>query len=53
MKAIIQKVAQAFVPKKLRVAESKREMEKRLRAGGLSITQAKIAVAAHFRGKGE
>jgi hypothetical protein len=53
MKTLIQKVALAFAPKKQRVAESKREMEKRLRAGGLSRSGAKLAVAAHFSGKGE
>ena len=33
-----------------RQAGEKRELEKRLRAGGLSRAEAKHAVAAHFRG---
>lgn len=50
---IFQKVALVIAPKKRRIAEAKREMEQRLRAGGLSRSEAKIAVAAHFRSQGE
>lgn len=53
MKTLIQKVALAIAPKGKRIAESKRAMERRLRAGGLSITEAKKAVAAAFKGQGE
>jgi len=53
MKTLIQKVAHAFAPKKKRIAETKREMEQRLRSGGLSRAEAKRAVAAHFSGQGE
>lgn len=53
MDALIRKISRAFTPREKRVAESKREMEKRLRAGGLSITEAKKAVAAAFSSKVE
>ncbi len=53
LKNAIQKAAQAFAPKPQRIADRKRELEARLRAGGLSRAEAKKAVAAHFRGQGE
>lgn len=48
-----QKVARAIAPKERRIAEDKRAMELRLRAGGLSRAEAKRAVAAHFSGRNE
>lgn len=49
MNTLIQKIALALAPKKQRIAETKRAMERRLRAGGLSRTEAIKAVAAHFK----
>ena len=46
----LRQIALALVgPKERRIAENKRELERRLRDGGLSRQEAKKAVAAHFR----
>lgn len=49
----IQKVARLAAPKERRIADDKRALERQLRAGGLSINEAKKAVAAAFKGRGE
>jgi hypothetical protein len=46
---LMAKVTRALMPKERRIAEEKRVMEKRLRAGGLSRNAAKRAVQAHFK----
>jgi hypothetical protein len=48
--SLIQAIARAIAPREKRLSLDKREMEKRLRAGGLSRAEAKKAVAAHFQG---
>lgn len=53
MKTLFQKFSLAIAPKKQRIAESKRDLERRLRAGGLSHSEAKRAAAARFSGSGE
>lgn len=53
MSTLLKKLALVVAPKKQRIAESKREMEQRLRAGGLSRSEAKRAVTAHFSGRVE
>lgn len=53
MSTLLKKLALVVAPKKQRIAESKRDLERRLRAGGLSRSEAKRAAAARFSGNGE
>jgi hypothetical protein len=53
MGTLTEKITQVFMPADKRLAQQKRAMERRMRAGGLSATEAKKAVSAHFRQGGK